>query len=309
MKKKKKTNKKIALRTIVIVIISIWTISMLISWFFFKSWTESASFGDSFGSINSLFSGLALAGIIYTIYLQKTELSLQRKELKYTREELKRAALAQEESSKSLSKQIRLTNFPYLEYDSQINDLEKCITIKNKTNNVAFDLVISIFSFVDESEYSYLKFIDEHISDVNKSRIPDLSLVDDSLWSITEVGYYPNISKNKKIIIPVKFPVDNGVYSVFIQYRDVLGNNYSNLIHFTAFENFETVDDKPFSGIRIRPDYPVLTERVNPYEVRNQQKKLPDYVNQFIIYDKSSINLGITKGAKLRSNDFKWKVE
>lgn len=46
-------------------------------------------FGDKFGFINSLFSGLALGGIIYSIILQQRELSLQRKELQETREEFK----------------------------------------------------------------------------------------------------------------------------------------------------------------------------------------------------------------------------
>ncbi len=45
------------------------------------------TFGDMFGGINALFSGIALAGIIFTIFLQRKELKLQRKELKNTREE------------------------------------------------------------------------------------------------------------------------------------------------------------------------------------------------------------------------------
>jgi hypothetical protein len=40
-----------------------------------------ASFGDSFGVLTSLFSGLAFAGMIITILLQKDELKLQREEL------------------------------------------------------------------------------------------------------------------------------------------------------------------------------------------------------------------------------------
>jgi len=38
-----------------------------------------------FGVVNALFSGLALAGVIFTIFLQSKELSLQRDELKQTR--------------------------------------------------------------------------------------------------------------------------------------------------------------------------------------------------------------------------------
>lgn len=44
------------------------------------------TFGDKFGAINSLFAGLAFAGIIFTILLQRKELQLQRDELASTRE-------------------------------------------------------------------------------------------------------------------------------------------------------------------------------------------------------------------------------
>ncbi len=62
-------------------------------------------FGDMFGAMNALFSGFAFLGIIYTIYLQRNELSLQREELKLTRQELTRTAEAQEKSEKALSRQ------------------------------------------------------------------------------------------------------------------------------------------------------------------------------------------------------------
>jgi hypothetical protein len=63
------------------------------SWFFidylYSDVSDRGSFGDKFGFINSLFSGLALAGIIYSIFLQQKELSLQRTELKETKEEFR----------------------------------------------------------------------------------------------------------------------------------------------------------------------------------------------------------------------------
>ncbi len=42
-----------------------------------------------FGVVNALFSGLAFAGILIALYMQKHELALQREELSETREELK----------------------------------------------------------------------------------------------------------------------------------------------------------------------------------------------------------------------------
>lgn len=49
--------------------------------------TQRGTFGDMFGAVNSLFSGLAFAGIIITIILQSRELCLQRNELTETRKE------------------------------------------------------------------------------------------------------------------------------------------------------------------------------------------------------------------------------
>ncbi|MBF5038571.1 hypothetical protein INP77_03585 [Methylophilus sp. 13] len=45
----------------------------------------AGTFGDSFGLLTSLFSGLAFAGLIWTILLQRVELRLQRKELQESR--------------------------------------------------------------------------------------------------------------------------------------------------------------------------------------------------------------------------------
>ncbi|MNZ51342.1 hypothetical protein D3C78_691520 [compost metagenome] len=50
--------------------------------------SSSGVFGDSFGLLTSLFSGLAFAGLIITIAMQREELTLQREELTLTRKEL-----------------------------------------------------------------------------------------------------------------------------------------------------------------------------------------------------------------------------
>jgi hypothetical protein len=83
------------------VIISMWGGC----WFLLADDLQRGTFGDMFGSVNALFSGLAFLGIIYAILLQKQELSLQRAELKLTRNELKKSADAQNKSEKSLARQ------------------------------------------------------------------------------------------------------------------------------------------------------------------------------------------------------------
>jgi signal transduction histidine kinase len=74
----------------------------------FSNWNERADFGEMFGAVNTLFSGLAFAGVIYAVFLQRRELELQRYELEMTREELRRSATAQEKSEKALSVQSEM---------------------------------------------------------------------------------------------------------------------------------------------------------------------------------------------------------
>ncbi|GEM_PF-2189126 len=97
------TNEKSKMKEVNYFIIFIWIaiglliISIVFPFFvncFFSDWSKSGTFGDTFGALNTLFSGLALAGVIVTIMMQKTELknqqhelSLQRSEMQETRKE------------------------------------------------------------------------------------------------------------------------------------------------------------------------------------------------------------------------------
>lgn len=67
--------------------------------------TERGTFGDMFGAVNALFSGLAFAGLIITLLYQKEELKLQREELAQTREELKGQREEFEEQNKTMKRQ------------------------------------------------------------------------------------------------------------------------------------------------------------------------------------------------------------
>jgi len=59
-------------------------------------------FGDSFGSVNALFSGLAFGGVIYTLILQREALEQQQEELRLTRDEHERARKQHQRSAKVL---------------------------------------------------------------------------------------------------------------------------------------------------------------------------------------------------------------
>lgn len=61
------------MKKIVVVMISILAITsiyFIMVNFFIEGWTERGQFGDMFGALNAVFSGFALVGVIYTVYLQ-----------------------------------------------------------------------------------------------------------------------------------------------------------------------------------------------------------------------------------------------
>lgn len=56
--------------------------------FFVSDKDTRGTFGDQFGAVNALFSGLAFTGLIYTIILQRRDLAIQRRDLQLQRKEL-----------------------------------------------------------------------------------------------------------------------------------------------------------------------------------------------------------------------------
>ena len=86
-------------------VIVLWILAIIVLSRCFPDIVERGQFGDSFGMINALFSGLAFAGVIYAIILQKKELELQREELKETRKEIKGQKEQLEAQNQTLQKQ------------------------------------------------------------------------------------------------------------------------------------------------------------------------------------------------------------
>ena len=87
------------------IVIIIWLALGFFVYYYLLAWTERGAFGDMFGAVNALFSGLAFAGILIALYMQKHELELQREELSATREELKGQKKQLEIQNKTSEKQ------------------------------------------------------------------------------------------------------------------------------------------------------------------------------------------------------------
>ena len=111
---------------------------VFLSWvglgFYASTQSDPGKFGDMFGSVNALFSGLAFAGLIYAIWLQRIELKLQRRELEATREELAGQKTQMEMQNQTLRKQnFEDTFFQLLQLH---NDIVNAIDLVNPRRTI-----------------------------------------------------------------------------------------------------------------------------------------------------------------------------
>lgn len=104
--------------------------------------TNQGTFGDMFGAVNALFSGLAFAGLIVTLLYQKEELKLQREELKETRNELNAQKLEFQEQNKTMKRQrFENTFFNMLSLQQEIvanlsyDEVERVMDFSNPLKN------------------------------------------------------------------------------------------------------------------------------------------------------------------------------
>lgn len=87
------------------LVIGLW----LAAWFgtthYYQEPQYRGSFGDMFGSVSALFSGLAFAGLLFAILLQMKQLELQREELSEARIQFRRQADQLEAQARTMAKQ------------------------------------------------------------------------------------------------------------------------------------------------------------------------------------------------------------
>lgn len=84
-------------------------IFMAFSFFLFMRGKDLGTFGDSFGIVTCLFSGLSSAGMIVAIFMQHDELKLQRTELEENRKVLKQQQLEFEKTANAQQNSVQLS--------------------------------------------------------------------------------------------------------------------------------------------------------------------------------------------------------
>jgi hypothetical protein len=165
----KKEDKRIYLIGIisVLIIISLW----VLTFFILKGDDNRGTLGDMFGTINALFSGLAFAGIIFTILLQRKELKLQRDELKSTRKEfiIQNKTLKAQRFENTFFGLINLHNKIVNDFDYKIgDDYKRPVEIKSG-RDVFYEAYRELRNELSKTEVplnlSYLRMYGKHNTD------------------------------------------------------------------------------------------------------------------------------------------------
>lgn len=91
---------------IFIVCFLLWVALGAVVYLRFSTWDDRGKVGDMFGAANALFSGLALAGVVLALLLQREQLALQHQESLSNREGLESTIRSQQNSEALLSAQV-----------------------------------------------------------------------------------------------------------------------------------------------------------------------------------------------------------
>lgn len=115
------------------IVIILWSIYIIWFPYWIPNLGRRGQFGDSFGAINALFSGLAFACVICTLIFQMKELRLQRKELENTQQVMK----GQEKQLEAQNRTLQHQNFEssFFQLLSLYNSIVDTMEIPGRSNN------------------------------------------------------------------------------------------------------------------------------------------------------------------------------
>lgn len=144
-----------------VLVLIIWLLVGLAVFLLGSTIEKSGQIGDSFGVVNSLFSGLAFAGVICAILMQRQELQLQRKELRLTRKVLGQQAEAQEQSGDALTKQVQV-----MLLSAKVQALGAVLETA-RSEKMSWKPYDSRYSELEKQISKYHSMMDEHTAELN----------------------------------------------------------------------------------------------------------------------------------------------
>jgi hypothetical protein len=211
--------------------------------YFFSDWAKSGTFGDTFGALNAIFSGLAFAGIIITILIQRSELQNQRLELQLQRTEMKETR-----------KEFLLNRTTTLVYN-QLDRFEKCLSELTFTHNGVTYTGNDAISFLDGNKETVYKPIDKTEEDykleMKESIIKLLRLYTPNKSQIEKFAHnaYNSVAVLKRLIYKTDLEIDqlNDLKNIFFVNIGFINMGVIELISDAAENELKYLEVKDYS--------------------------------------------------------------
>lgn len=235
-------------RYFALIVLSSVVIIWLSSWVYLNhknfDYPTAGQFGDKFGFVNSLFSGLAFGGIIISLFYQRTELNIQKVELRETRDQFKKQIFESTffnllKNQSEISKRIDATFYglknPYTTASANAEGLKFFSFAKRQ--------LVLIYNALERTEYE--KFDQEYYEDLmrtadsyaqpgdeqNNNELLEKARMSYSLkiYAITEENHrnYKGYDERKKMEI---------IYNYFIGvYQSRISNYFRHLYYILNF--------------------------------------------------------------------------
>lgn len=200
-------DKKITIKKFIWLIVAVTSVWAISGYLLYPLKQDRGTIGDMFGAVNALFSGLAFATLIYTMYLQRDELELQRRELKDTRNELKE----QKEYLAAQNDVLRTQNFEntFFQLLKQLNEIRELLKLSDygvlHHGKSAFELVFGeLINFrkklIDEEKVNNLtkdEVVRHTCNYVFKKRQDDLGHYFRTLYNLIKFVKQSNVTDKK----------------------------------------------------------------------------------------------------------------
>lgn len=210
---------------------------------FFSDWEKSGTFGDTFGALNALFSGLAFTGVIVTILIQRTELKNQRLELSLQRTEMRETR-----------KEFLLNRTTTLVYN-QLDRFDKALK-EFKFNHKGKEYIGNeAITFLDDNKETvykpYDKPEDEYRQEMKASLIKLIQLYSPNRKEIENFAHnaYNSVSVLKRLIFKTQLEVDQlnelkNLFYVNIGFINMgviecISNVANNELEYLAIEDYD----------------------------------------------------------------------
>lgn len=215
-----------------------WTLSHLAKWL---EWniqnsddTNFGTFGDTFGALNTLFSGLAFATLIITLILQRRELQLQRKAVEAQQLEIQK-------SNDIAEQQVTIT-------EQQAELLEKQIREAQVQNffNILFPLFNRRKTYYEAADKLPVFGPSSHVTNIqSKSTFKTLHMEALKTYDIFHKTYRNDFLYKDDVLRILKKMIHESS-PFLLSYSYLKGSKYKeNFLYIINFiENFEGIDDK-----------------------------------------------------------------